>query len=168
MGYYLAVPILALLAALQSSIVPQFRLYSGQPNLILIFVLAWAVHAELEEGLLWAILGSIFSDLLSIVPLGTSALAPVAAIFVIDLFRRNLFRINLIFLAVLVHAATALQQVIVWLVLWSRGYGVSLGDGIQYVLIPTLLMNILLFFPFYLIVRIIQRSTTRRRSAFGS
>lgn len=168
MGYYLAIPILAVLAALQSSIGPQFRLYSGQPNLVFIFVLAWAVHTELEEGLLWAILGGVFSDLLSIVPLGTSAIAPVTVIFVIDLFRRNLFRINLIFLAVLMFAGTILHQVIVWLVLWSRGYGIPLGDGIQYVLAPTLFLNILLLLPFYMAARIIQRSTTRRRSAFGS
>ncbi|MFZ2880164.1 MAG: rod shape-determining protein MreD, partial [Phototrophicaceae bacterium] len=74
MGGFLAIPILGLAAILQASLVPILDLPGGGPNLTFVIVLAWALNAPVGQAALWALLGGLFADLLSIVPLGTSSL----------------------------------------------------------------------------------------------
>lgn len=157
MGYYLALPILAIAAALQSSVMPQFRLFSGQVDMVLLLVLTWAVHTELEEGLFWAFAGGIMQDLLSITPVGTSCVGMVAMVFALDYFRRQLFRVSLVTLTGVVLVGTVLQQTMVFIVLLITGRGYDVIDILRVVLLPELFLNLILLLPVYLVVRFGQR-----------
>jgi rod shape-determining protein MreD len=163
MGYYICIPILALAAALQSSVVPQFRLYSGQVDVVLLLVITWAVHAELEEGLFWAFTGGILQDLLSITPLGTSSIGMVTIVFGLDFLRRRLFRINLIWLTGTVILGTVLQQTVIYLALLIQGSSYDIIEVLRYVLLPGLFFNLVLLLPVYLVVRLFQRRIYRNR-----
>jgi rod shape-determining protein MreD len=163
MGYYICIPILAVAAALQSSVVPQFRLYSGQLDLVLLLVITWAVQAELEEGLFWAFTGGIMQDLLSITPLGTSSIGMVTIVFGLDFLRRRLFRINLIWLTGTVILGTILQQTVIYLTLLIQGSSYDIIEVLRYVLLPGLFFNLVLLLPVYLVVRLFQRRIYRNR-----
>lgn len=162
MGYYLAIPILLAAVAVQSSVVPQFRIFSGQPDLVLLLVLAWAVHADLEEGLMWAFFGGISQDLMSYLPLGASALGLVVGVFTIYGVRRQIFQLNIIVVVAIVMIMAVLQQIIQLGVLTVTGWSVNLISVIRYALIPSLFYNLALILPVYLVVRLIQRRIYRR------
>ncbi|MCU0512276.1 MAG: rod shape-determining protein MreD [Anaerolineae bacterium] len=157
MGYYVAIPLLALAAALQSSIIPDFRLLSGQVDLVFLLVIAWGMRAPLEEGLFWAFVGGILQDLLSITPTGASSIGLVLLIFLIDYLRRQLFRVSLLLLIALVIGGTILQQGIIYTALLLTGNRYDVLEMLRSVLLPEIFLNLVLMLPVYLVVRLLQR-----------
>lgn len=161
MGYYVVVPIIALLVAIQSSVLPFFRWYSGQPNLVLLLVVAWAVYASLEESLFLAFLGGIAQDLLSVQPLGTSVIPLVVVVFVIATVRAQLYAINFLLVLGFVALATFVQQIVSLVILSQVGFGSDLISYIRYVTLPTLAYNSALILPVYWFVGWFARRTPR-------
>ncbi len=157
MRLYLAVPLLALAATLQSSIIPQIRIAQGQPDLVFLLVLAWSVNAELDEGVAWAFIGGVCQDLLSLVPVGTSSMGMILLVFGISGMGRQIYRVGLLLLVALVLAGTLLQQLVSMIILSLIGMPVDFIEGIRYVVLPTMLYNLVLIWPIYWFVRVIQR-----------
>ena len=157
MGYYLAIPLLAIAASLEASVLPYLRLYSGQPAIVLLLVLCWGLHAPLEEALFWAFVGGIFHDLLSITPLGTSTIALVIVLFGVEVIRKQVYRVSIITLMGMVLTSTVLHEVIVFIVLAVIGAPRDLAEVLPYVLVPEIFYNLILMLPIYVILRFIQR-----------
>lgn len=157
MGYYLSIPILVIAAAIQSTILPQFRIDNGQPDLIFLLVVAWAVHASLQEGIVWAFVGGMLQDLLSITPLGTSVIGMLLAVFALNALRHQLYRVGIIMITGVTLFGTVLQEAITLLILQFIGFGTDIVAAIGNLLLPTLFYNLVLILPVFFIVRRIQK-----------
>ena len=72
MKLLLCVPLLGLLALLQSSLLPPFSIIGAHPDLILLAVVSWTLQRGLTEGLTWAFVGGLWLEALSGAPLGLS------------------------------------------------------------------------------------------------
>ncbi len=145
------------LAAAQSSIVPSFRLNSGQPDLIFLVVVAWSVRATWGEGIFWAFAGGIAHDLLSLVPLGTSVITLLVALYVIKSVEDQIYSFHPILLLPLVLFGTILNHLLLFLALSVlKGYAIDLIPTIRYFTLPTLFYHVVLIFPVYVIVRLFQ------------
>jgi len=165
MGYYIIIPLTFLIATLQASIFPLLRFGSAQPDLLLIFVLAWAFYASsLEESVFMAFIAGIGQDLVSVLPLGTSSIALLIMVFVIHGFRQQVYNINILMVLGFILGASLLHHIFVAVGLRFIGLGATAIDTIRYVILPTLLYNLVLTLPVYVIVRWIQRRypTTER------
>lgn len=93
MGYYLGIIILALLAVLQNSILSEFRQFDGQPELVMLAVLAWAWHASDRETVFWALTGGIMQDLMNpIIPTGVSAISIGIAALILKSVEESLYQ----------------------------------------------------------------------------
>ncbi|MGH2536103.1 MAG: rod shape-determining protein MreD [Candidatus Promineifilaceae bacterium] len=79
-GLYLALPLTAGLAVVQTTLLPHFRLLGVAPSLLLVAAVAWGLVYGLSDGLLLAAAGGLLADLFSAGPLGASALALMAAV----------------------------------------------------------------------------------------
>ncbi len=161
MGYYLAIPILVLAAALESSVLPYLRLYSGQPSLVLLLVLAWGLNAPLEEALFWAFVGGISQDLLSITPIGTSTIALVIVLFGVEIIRKQVYRVSIMTLLGMVLVGSVLHEIVSLIVLALIGAPRDLGEVLPYVLLPEIFYNLILMLPIYAVLRLIQRRIHR-------
>src|SRR3989441_12000491 len=70
-------------ALLQGTVAPLIAVGGARPSLPLLVAASWSVAAGAREGVWWAFLGGLASDLISAGPLGAFALAslpPVAAV----------------------------------------------------------------------------------------
>lgn len=157
MGAYLSLPFLALAAMLQSSIVPQIRFWDGGPDLVFLMVLAWAVHAPQDESVVWALVGGILQDMLSVSPLGMSSVGMILVVYVTFSLAQRLHRIGPISLTLLVLGGSLLQQVTLWLLFALLGFTVDLIDDFTYVIVPTVIYNFVLIWPTYWLLRKFQR-----------
>jgi rod shape-determining protein MreD len=75
------IPVVA--ALLQGTVAPLIAVGGARPSLPILVAASWSVAAGAREGVWWAFLGGIVSDLTSAGPLGAFALAslpPVAAV----------------------------------------------------------------------------------------
>ncbi|MCP4417208.1 MAG: rod shape-determining protein MreD, partial [Chloroflexi bacterium] len=72
---YLAIPLMIVLGLVQTAVLPHFPILGNTPQLALLVALSWGMLHGIEEGVIWAFLGGIFTDLFSISPVGVSSLA---------------------------------------------------------------------------------------------
>jgi rod shape-determining protein MreD len=85
---YVAAPLMAGLALLQSALFS--RLPLGGIQLVLLLIIAYTLMAGVQEGLLWAFIGGLSLDLFSLSPLGATSLAYMGAVLAITLVQRSL------------------------------------------------------------------------------
>jgi rod shape-determining protein MreD len=165
MGYFIAIPILAILAVLQNSILGDFRIFYGQAELILMAVLAWSWYAEQNEAIFWAFVGGILQDVLNpVLPLGTSVIAMLIMVFVIKTIERNFYQVSIFALIGFVSLGSFLHHIILFLVFTSQNYTVPFVDYFQNFSIPTIGFNLIGTLPIYFILRRIQKRLPRRQS----
>ena len=172
MSRYLSIPILGLSAALTASIVPHaidflIALLSnltpvlnntrGQLSLVMLFVLCWSIRADLADCLVWALVGGVALDLLSILPLGTTSIALILMAFFANGIAQQLFSVRIFFLMAFTPIATILLTVYTLFALEILGLSYDILAVTRLVLIPTMIFNFLAVIPVYAIVRLIQR-----------
>ena len=175
MGYFLSIPILALAAVLQVTVTPRINLFGGHPDLVFLLVVAWGLNSTLEEGLAWAFIGSLCTDLLSAAPLGTSAVGLVILIFLVHALRQQIYRVGVITLIWVALFGTFFQHVVIILILSltgfapafaaQLGYGV-LVRGITAFVFPTMVYNLIVILPIYGLVRRLQKRIDPERFLF--
>lgn len=167
MGSTLSLPILALAAILQASIVPQFSILGGRPDLVFLLVVSWALNAPLVEGLVWAFVGGVLQDLMSAAPTGTSVIGLVLIVFALDVLRQQVYRVGLITLMWVALVGTLVQQIVVMIVLSLSGFGIPFVNNFSYVVLPTVFYNFVLIFPVYFVARQIQKRVAGRARFFS-
>lgn len=163
MGSYLSIPVLALLAVLQATVVPQIRILGGGPDLVFLCVLSWSVDAPLEESVIWAFVGGIAQDLLSAAPTGTSSIGMLLLIFAINEYNRQVYRIGFIGLVVIVLFGTLLQQIVIMVILAVNGFQIDWVSDFGYVVLPTMVYNLAFIWPIYWLIRRVQRRIVGKR-----
>jgi rod shape-determining protein MreD len=163
MGGYLSLPILVLAIALQTTAVPQVRLWDGGPDLVFLCVLAWSVHAPLEESVAWALVGGIMQDLMSVAPVGLSSIGLIVIVFAVNRLARQVHGVGMILLLGLAVAGSFFQQTVIWILFAVLGFNVDLLDDFGFVIIPTIIYNLALILPVYVVLRFVQRRTAARR-----
>lgn len=172
MGRYLSIVILGLSAALSASVIPHAITFlvsllgnfipmleqtRGQLNLVMLFVLCWSVRAELTEGLIWALVGGLVVDLLSILPLGATSAVLILFAFFINSVARQLFRVRVLFLVAVTPIATIVLTLYTMLALALMGQNYDFPALLRLVLIPSIIYNLAAVVPVYAVVRLIQR-----------
>ncbi len=94
--YYLMIPLLALAALLQSTVLTRMAVRGVKPDLVLLLVLIGTLLYGARASLIWAFLGGIFLDIFSGGPMGASSLALMAAALVASIGHRTLSRYHLL------------------------------------------------------------------------
>jgi len=152
MGRYLGIPILFLAAILNTTLMAELRVGQGAPDLVFMLVIAWGLLSDLRDGLLWAVVGGVIVDSLSVAPLGTTALGLVIVVFAANTAFGQVSRRNVIIPPLVALVGTPIVHAGIILVLRSQGYAVPLMTGLVYVMLPTLVFNVLLILPVFRIV----------------
>ena len=161
---YVAVPVMAVLAIIQSSILTRFPILGVVPQLLFLVALVWGIVRGIEEGIIWAFIAGLFVDLFSIAPLGVSSLAFMAGVGVPLLLQRALPPRRLpvaMFMAVL---GTFIYLAVYAVLLQLFGFGVSLG-GVR-TLLPLLAVHAIVVLPIYLLMDSLLRTLRPRRVEF--
>lgn len=172
MGRYLSIGILGLAAALSASFIPQFigfviALLSnftpimhntrGQPNLVMLLVICWSFRSSLGDSFVWALVGGILLDLLSILPVGTSSAALVIVVFVVNAVAQQLLRLRVLFLLAATAFATVFMAAYTVSALLLLGHTYDIPALIRLALAPTMIYNLVAVIPLYAFVRFVQR-----------
>ncbi|MCE2470804.1 MAG: rod shape-determining protein MreD [Anaerolineae bacterium] len=172
MGRYLSIVVLGLSAALSASIIPHAITFlvslvgnfipmleqtRGQLNLVMLFVLCWSVRAEVTESLIWALVGGLALDSLSILPLGATSAVLILFAFFVNSVARQLFRVRILFLAAVTPIATIVLTLYTMFALALTGLNYDFFTVLRLFLIPSILYNLAAVIPVYAVVRLIQR-----------
>ncbi len=171
MGIFLAFPVLMIAAVIQAVLLPQTPLIGGGPNLVFLLVMAWSLNAPLPEAIFWAIVGGISSDLLSAVPLGTSALGLALLVFLVNILLNQFYGLGLLLLGLAglfgtfafefyrLAALDAFQ--LFGYIPADAPFNITWGNDIANVIAPVMVYNVVSILPVYGLLRLLQRRLPR-------
>ncbi len=157
MGSYWSLPLIVLAVVLQSSVIPQIRIFGGEPDLVLLLVLSWSIRGRLEQDVTWAFVGGIIQDLMSATPLGASVVGLLLLVFGVEQLKQQVYHIGFMLIIALVIVGTVLQKVMLMVIAGFSGFIIAPIPNLTYVILPTIAYNLVFIGPVYWIVRRVQR-----------
>ncbi|MCA9866980.1 MAG: rod shape-determining protein MreD [Anaerolineae bacterium] len=161
---YVALPVMAMLAILQSSVLSRFPVLGVVPQLLFLVALVWGIARGIEEGLIWAFIAGLFADLFSIAPLGVSSLAFMAGVGGPLLLQRALPPRRLPVAMFMAMLGTLVYLAVYAVALRLFGFGASLSGLTE--LLPLLAVHAVLILPIYLLMDSMLRALRPRRVEF--
>lgn len=161
---YVAIPLLLILAVLQTAVLPNFPIFGLLPLLPFLVALSWTMLHGLQEGLAWAFIAGMWLDLFSIGPQGATALAFMAAVLV----AHNVMQLlpdSRFFMPVALAALGSLVYLLVYLpFIRLLGFGGSLATAVD--LLPLILIHAGFMLPVYWLIYSADRIVRPRPVAF--
>ena len=149
-NFYAAIPLMAVLAIIQTAILPRFPIAGVEPQLLFLVALAWGLLRGLDEGLVWAFIAGIWVDLFSLTPVGLSSLAFMAGVAAPILLQPMLPPRRLPVTALLAALGTLIYLLLYVIALGLLGHGLS-AVGLAG-LLPIVLLHAILVLPIYYVV----------------
>lgn len=153
---YIALPVMVLLAIIQTAILPRFPVAGVAPQILFLVALAWGLLRGLREGLIWAFIAGIWVDLFSLAPLGVSSLAFMVALAATIPLQQVLPPRRLLSAILLTGLGTLIYLLVYLATLRVFGHTISLNGLIE--LLPIFLLNLILIAPIYLSLQMILRA----------
>jgi rod shape-determining protein MreD len=166
MGSSISLPVLLIAVALQSGLAPHIRLLGATPDFVLLCVLAWAIDAPLEQGVVWALVGGVMQDLVSAAATGTSAVGLLLLVFATHQLTGQVFGLRLVLYILLTAAGTLGYQIVQMLLLGLTGFRIDLISDFGYIVLPSIVYNLAFALPVYWIIRRLQRRLLPERHRF--
>lgn len=149
MATFIAVPILTGLMLLQSGILSRIPLLYGTPDLLLLFILAWALQKRVQTAWQWCLIGAAIFGLVSALPLGTSLLAYGLATAIALLLRHQMWHVPILAMLVAVLVGTLISHMISLLALRLTGDPIPILQALNLITLPSAFLNLVFAIPAY-------------------
>jgi len=147
LGTLIGIPVLALLAVLQSSLLSHIRLLDGRPDAVLLAVVGWSVVGRTNEAIGWGFIGGSFLDLFSGVPFGSTAIALVMVAYLVSFPEGRFWESHVVMPLGVMLVASTIFHVLGIGTLVLVGHPMDLEVALTRVLLPSTFMNLVLILP---------------------
>ena len=155
------IPLVA--ALLQGTVAPLIAVGEARPSLPILVAASWSVAVGAREGVWWAFLGGIVSDLISAGPLGASALASLPPVAVVGLREAGLTRPTSILVGAVLVGLAALAAGLIYLgILAVTGEAVSSLPLAAGTTVASAVYTGLLALAVYPAARLLRRATEKQ------
>jgi len=141
---YLVVPLLAVVAILQTTIVPGLAVWGVFANLPLLVVVSWSLLRGPREGAVWGFIAGLMVDLLSGAPFGAATLSLIIVGFLTGLGETAVFRTRIALPMVAMLLATIVYDLLFLLVVQISGQPVTWLDSVFRIVLPSAILNAVL------------------------
>jgi rod shape-determining protein MreD len=152
MPILLALPILGSLVILQTAMVSQAQLLHGTADLILLVLVAWAIRPRVQTYWHWTILGGLLVSFVSALPFGVPFIGYGLTTALTLLFRRRVWKVPVLAMLTAVFFGTLITHTLSFVALWLTGVQLPLIDALNLVTLPSLVLNLLLAVPAYVLI----------------
>lgn len=143
MGIVIAVPLLAALTILQSSIVNNLTLLDGRPDLILLAVIAWGLTGRSRDSMVWGLIGGLMLDALSGFPFGMSSIILISLAYLVSLLEHRFWEAHFLMPLGVTLMISLLYHGLHAATLWVIGQPMDIG-ALYRIILPSTFLNILL------------------------
>lgn len=144
MTIYLVLPLLAIVAILQTTLVPSLAIWSVFANLPLLVVVSWGLLRGPREGALWGFIAGLMVDLLSGAPFGAATVSLIVVGFLAGLGETTVFRARIALPMMVMLLATIVYELLFLLIVRLSGQWVAWLDSVFRLVIPSAILNAVL------------------------
>ncbi|MBN1535347.1 MAG: hypothetical protein JW908_01355 [Anaerolineales bacterium] len=148
----IAIPVFGILIILQSTIINRMALLQGTPNVLLLTVVAWALHKRVRTPWHWCIIGGLVYTIASSLPFGVALIGFIMITGVTLFLRRHTWQVPLLIMLILSFIGTILFQGICLLGVKISGNPIPVMDAIGLIILPSVILNIIFAIPIYAII----------------
>lgn len=152
MSYLIGFILFGILAIIQSTIVSAMPLLNGTADLILLFIVAWALQDRVESAWQWCLIGGLFASLYSALPFGLFIIAYMVCVGIARLLKRRIWKAPFLAMLAATFACTLVVQLISLVARLIMGVNIPLLSALNLVLLPSLLLNLILAIPVFSIM----------------
>ncbi|MBI4768927.1 MAG: rod shape-determining protein MreD [Chloroflexi bacterium] len=153
MSVYLGLPLLTLIAVLQSAVLSRFHVFGGTPDLMLVAVVCWSLAARGPQGVAWAFAGGLLLDVFSGAPPGSAAAGLVLVVYLAGFTEGRLWGAPALLPLAAVLFGSMVYHLVALGILLLYGRAVDLRLAFSYVTLPATFINVLLTLPVYKLAR---------------
>ncbi len=146
-----------ILAIIQSTIVSTMPLLNGTADLILLFIVGWALQDRVDSAWQWCLIGGIFASLYSALPFGSFIIAYMICMGIARLLKRRIWKAPFLAMLAATFICTLLVQLISLGIRFLTGVSIPLMNALNLILLPSLLLNLMLAIPVFAIMRDLAR-----------
>ncbi len=144
MTIYLVVPLLVVIAILQTTLVPHLAIWGVFADLPLLVVVSWSLLRGPREGILWGFVAGVTVDLFSGAPFGASTLALIAVGLLAGLGAATVFRAQVALPLLVMFLATLVYDLLFLLVVRISGNPVAWLESLYRLILPSAVLNAML------------------------
>ncbi len=155
MTYFIGLPLLALAAVIQSTVLARFPIFGGRVDLVLLLALSWTLIGEWQGGMLWGLMGGLSLDTLSGGPFGATAIGLIVVTYLASFSEGRFWRSHVLLPLATALLASVLYHLITLSLLTVTGYGVDWAYSLTRLTLPAVLLNTLFMLPVYALVRLL-------------
>jgi rod shape-determining protein MreD len=144
---------LAVVAILQTTLLPSLTIWGVFANLPLLIVVSWGLLRGSREGALWGFISGLMVDLLAGAPFGAATLSLTIVGFLVGLGEATVFRASIALPMIAMFLATIVYELLFLLIVQISGQPVAWLESIWRLVLPSALLNALLTPIFFLTMR---------------
>lgn len=141
-----------ILAIIQSTIISTIPILQGTADLILLFIVAWALQDRVDSAWQWCLIGGIFASLYSALPFGAYILAYFICVGIARLLKRRIWKAPFLAMLAAIFISTIVVQSVALISRLIMGVSISLIEVLNLILLPSLLLNLILAIPVFAIM----------------
>jgi rod shape-determining protein MreD len=153
MSFLLGIPILFVTAILQTTVLSRMPLLNGTADLMLVVISAWALQRQITSTWLWALLGGMLIDYYSGLPFGIFTLSYLAVNGAALILRSRIWQFSYLMHLFLALLGTLMIHTFSVIIILLQGTTLPVGMVLQQVTLPSLILNLLMTFPVYLLIK---------------
>ncbi len=143
---------MAFLVILQTAVVSRLPLLQGTADLILLTLLAWALHEQVTSSWAWGLIGGGTVAFASALPFFIPFVGYLFAIGFARLLTRRVWQTPILAMLLATLVSTLFMQFLSIAILQLTGDPLSWKQSLNLVTLPSLLLNLLLALPVYALV----------------
>lgn len=146
----LGIPLMLIVAAMQSTLMPGWRLPGGgMVDLALVLTLAWTIAGDWPGGMVWGFVGGLLLDVLSGGLLGRTALVLVLMAYLASLSEGRFWRSHVLLPLALGLVGSVGYHGLLLVMLWASGTRFDWLQTFNMLVVPSTLLNTLAILPTY-------------------
>ncbi|OGO60540.1 MAG: hypothetical protein A2029_07435 [Chloroflexi bacterium RBG_19FT_COMBO_47_9] len=152
MANFVGLILFGILAIIQSTIVSTMPLLNGTADLILLFIVAWALQDRVDSAWQWCLIGGIFASLYSALPFGSFIVAYLICVSIARLLKRRIWKAPFLAMLAATFISTLVVQFISLAARLITGVALPLISVLNLIILPGVLLNLILAIPVFSIM----------------
>ena len=148
-----AIPLLFVAVVAQTTLVSYFKLLSGEADLLIVILVAWALQEGVNTAFHWAFLAAVMMSLTSRLPWFIYLAAYGGTVLMALLLQRRVWQVPMLAMFSVTFLGTVLINLLTFVYINLSGSPISLADALGLVTLPSVLLNMLIAIPLFGMMR---------------
>jgi cell shape-determining protein MreD len=157
MDTLVAIPVLLLTILLQVTAVSRLPLVHGTADLLLLTLIAWGIHTKTNNTWIWALIGGLLASIFTAVPWLAVVIPYIIIALSAQLLHGRFWQSPILAMLLITILGTFVVQLATMSVLNFNDIPVNFTLGLESITFPSLILNLLLALPVYVVVKDISQ-----------